>query len=402
MKARKSFHNTFHLGVVEFFWGIGMNFVSMSAILPVMLKNLNATHFEIGLIPALGSAGYGFPQILSPKLFGGKKKLRSTVLFLHLLTALPLLLTSISLFLEIKKPILAILVGWSFYCFLVGVTFPLWMNYIAKVTDPEKRGNSFGVIFFCQTLAGAAGVFVAGRIYGDDFDYKKSALIFFIAFLSMFIGSFFFLKTKEEGFEEGKISSFVSFFKLAKEYKWLVSLITARVLARGAYLVISSFYIVDIIEKKLKTSQSAVAVGAIALISQAVFSLILGKFGDYTNHKNASLIAVVIFFFVTVVFSGSGGNYYIHIAVAVALGLYISSEFTSFNNLMFSLSDVSHRHSIIAWNGFLNTIPQLFIPVLGGAIIDKYGIPYASYFSAVLLLASASLIYFFVPREKVK
>ncbi|MFB3851014.1 MAG: MFS transporter [Acidobacteriota bacterium] len=398
-EEQKSFNNTFNLGLVEFFWGIGMNFISMSAILPVMLKHLNASHFEIGLIPAAASVGFGLPQLLSPKLFGNRKKLRSTVLYLHLLTTLPLLITSFFLLIETKKTATVILLGWTGYCFLVGIVFPLWMNYIAKVTDPDKRGNSFGIIFFCQTVAGGVGVFLAGRIYGDDFNYQKSALIFFIAFLSMFVGSFFFLRTKEEGFEEGKISSFVTLKELLRQYKWLPSFIAGRCLARGAYLVISSFYIVDIIENNLKSSQSAVAVGAIALFSQAFFSIILGKLGDATSHKSASLFAISVFLFSSVLLSFRQ-NYFVHIGVAVSLGLYISSEFTSLNNLMLSLSDISHRHSIIAWNGFLNTVPQIIIPLLGGLIIDKYGMVFAALFSSFLLLISLILLNFFVPKEK--
>lgn len=393
------FQNTIYLGIVELFWGIGMNFISMSAILPVMLKNLKASHFEIGLIPSLAAIGFGLPQILSPLLFGRKKKVRITLLNLHLITTLPLFITSCLLFFETKNPKVVILLGWAEYCFLVGIVFPLWMNYLAKVTDPQKRGNSFGIIFFCQTVAGAVGVFLAGRIYGNDFDYKKSALIFFISFASMFLGSFFFLKTKEEGFEEGKISPFVNLKDLIKKYKWLIPYITGRCLSRGAYFVVSSFYIVDIVEKKLHSTKFAVSIGAVALISQAVFSLILGKLGDSTNHKIASLFPVSFFLIVTVIFSLKE-NLLIHIVTASVLGLYISTEFTSLNNLMISLSDIADRHSIIAWNGFLNTVPQIFIPLIGGLIIDKYEMKYASLFSSFLLLASLLLLFFFVPRRK--
>ena len=164
--------------------------------------------------------------------------------------------------------------------------------------------------------------------------------------------------------------------------------------------MISSFYIVDIVEKNLKSPQAAVAIGAVALFSQAVFSIILGKLGDATNHKYASLLSLSVFFIFSLVLS-LNGNYLIHIAVAVSLGLYISSEFTSLNNLMLSLSDISHRHSIIAWNGFLNTIPQIILPLLGGLIIDKYGMAYAALFSTLLLFLSMILLWFFVPKENI-
>ncbi len=394
----KEFQNIFFLGTVEIFWGIGMNFISMSAILPVMIKHLNANHFEIGLIPALGSLGFGIPQILSPKLFGNRRQLRKTLLYLHFLTTLPLLIVSIFLLSKTSKPAFIILSGWCLYCVLEGIVFPLWMNYMAKVTNPEKRGSSFGIIFFCQTIAGAIGVFLAGKIYGTEFEYKRSALIFFVAFLSMFIGSFFFLKTKEEGFEEEKTSPYVKLNQLTKKYKWLLYYMFSRFFSRGAFLVISSFYIVDILDRNLQTSRSAVAVGSVALVSQAFFSLFFGKIGDNISHKKASLFAVSVFFFACTCYI-FGENIFLHILTAVVLGLYISAEFTSFNNLLFSLSEISDRHSMIAWYGFLNSLPQIVIPLLGGLIIDNMGMPFASLFSALILFLSIIFLTFFVPEK---
>ena len=43
-QGRVHARNTIFLGLVELFWGAGMNIISMSAILPVILKDLGASH----------------------------------------------------------------------------------------------------------------------------------------------------------------------------------------------------------------------------------------------------------------------------------------------------------------------------------------------------------------------
>ncbi len=50
--------NVFGITGVEFLWGLGMPVVIESTILQLFMKNLGATSFQIGLIPAFFAIGY--------------------------------------------------------------------------------------------------------------------------------------------------------------------------------------------------------------------------------------------------------------------------------------------------------------------------------------------------------
>jgi MFS family permease len=391
--------NTIYLGLVELFWGVGMNLISMSAILPVMMKDLGATHLQIALIPAMASVGVGLPQILSPKFFGRLTKLKFPLIFIHIPVTLPVLVASAMLYNNIGNPVAVILSVWTAHCFSIGLVLPLWLNYMAKILDPAKRGRAFGMIFFSQTVAGAFGVWAASNIYGATFNAGRSSVLFLLAFLAMFFGTFFFFGTKEKSFEGVSHTPFVSIASLIRKYRWLLSMFVFRWILRGCYLIISSFYIVDFMERRSGASSVAISIGTFLLLSQAVSSLILGRLADHINNKIPTIFSSVIFLVSTLLlfFSNFALSY---ILLAVALGIYVSSEFTTQNNWMMALSEPEDRHAVLAWFGFMNTVPQMIFPFLGGLIMDYYGMRLAASVVSVLLIIAISIMIFLVPAKR--
>ena len=391
---KSSGRNTLFLGTVELFWGMGMSFISPTAILPVILLGLGSNHLEIALLPILSSIGSGLPQLLSPKYFGKYQKMRGVLVILHLITTLPILLVAISIYL-FNPYKFVIIIGYALYSLFVGIVFPLWINYLAKVSSKEKRGNSLGIIFFLQTIAGASGVFIASRIYQR---FQNIELIFFFSFIFMFCGSFFFIATKEEGFESGTSYRYFPLKTLMKKYRWLLRFFLSRMLSRGAYLIISSFYIVNLVENRYSSNESAMLLGSSALIFQALFSLFYGRCSDRKKDKTAIIFTLSLFSLSTllIVFFKSFIVYFI---VSFSLGIYVASEFVSFNNQMFSLIKPEERHSAIAFYGFLNTIPQVILPLLGGVLMDYFGMSVTALYSFALLI-SALLLFISIPSNE--
>lgn len=376
-----------------------MNIISMSAILPVILKDLGASHLEIALVPIIGSIGVGLPQIFSPKLFGGSRKLRLPLILLHIPVTLPLLAVAIMLYGGYGKPAAVILTAWAVHCSSIGLVLPLWLSYMAKVLDPAARGRAFGLIFFCQTLAGALGVWAASRVYGASFDAARASLLFFIAFLTMFVGTFFFFGTKEESFEGVHETPYVSFRALIGKYRWMIPMCGFRWMLRGCYLIVSSFYIVDYMEKKHGASSAAISIGVFLLLSQAIASLVLGRWGDSVNNKFPVVFSTTVFLAATILMI-FGSFTFSYILLAVALGIYVSSEFTTQNNWMMALAGPEDRHSVLAWHGFLNTVPQIAFPFAGGLMMDLWGMRVAAVFVSLFLVAALGLMIFFVPASR--
>jgi MFS family permease len=215
----------------------------------------------------------------------------------------------------------------------------------------------------------------------------------------MFSGTFFFLGTKEKSFEGVSETPFVSLAGLVKKYKWLISMYSFRWILRGCYLIISSFYIVDFMERKPGASSVAISIGTFLLLSQAVSSLVLGRLGDHINNKIPAVFSSAIFLASTLLlfFDNFALSY---ILLAVALGIYVSSEFTTQNNWMMELSAPEDRHSVLAWLGFTNTVPQMIFPFIGGLIMDYYGMRLAATVVSVLLIIAISIMIFMVPAKK--
>jgi len=391
--------NTIYLGLVELFWGAGMNIISMSAILPVMMKDLGATHLEIALLPIIASLGVGIPQILSPRLFGGYRKLKLPLILLHILVTLPLLAAAFMLYLKIWSPTAVMLMAWAVHTASIGMVLPLWLNYMAKILDPAARGRAFGLIFFCQTLAGAIGVWGASHVYGATFDCGRAALLFLFSFFAMFVGTFFFLGTREESFEGVHETPYVSFFALAKKYRWLIPMCSFRWVLRGCYLIISSFYIVDYMESRHGASSAAISIGVFLLLSQAISSFVLGRWGDSVNNKYPVVFSTTAFLGATALMI-AGSFAFSYVLLAVALGIYVSSEFTTQNNWMMALAGPGDRHSVLAWHGFLNTAPQIVFPFAGGLVMDLYGMRTVALFVSFFLFAALALMIFFVPAGR--
>ena len=57
---------------------------------------------------------------------------------------------------------------------------------------------------------------------------------------------------------------------------------------------------------------------------------------------------------------------------------------------MFSLIKPEERHSAIAFYGFLNTIPQVILPLLGGVLMDYFGMSITALYSFTLLIFALS------------
>lgn len=398
-QGRLHARNTVFLGLVELFWGAGMNIISMSAILPVILKDLGASHLEIALVPIIGSIGVGVPQIFSPKLFGGRRKLKLSLILLHIPVTLPILAVAIMLYGGYGKPAAVILTAWAVHCSSIGLLLPLWLSYMAKILDPAARGRAFGLIFFCQTLTGALGVWAASRVYGASFDAARASLLFLIAFLTMFVGTFFFFGTKEESFEGVHETPYVSFRALISKYRWIIPMCGFRWILRGCYLIVSSFYIVDYMEKRHGASSAAISIGVFLLLSQAIASLALGRWGDSVNNKFPVVFSTTTFLAATVLMI-FGSFTFSYILLALALGIYVSSEFTTQNNWMMALPAPEDRHSVLAWHGFLNTVPQMAFPFAGGLIMDLWGMRVAAVFVSMFLVAALGLMIFLVPANR--
>ena len=262
--------NTAYFGLVEIFWGLGMNLLSMGTVLPVFLQERGASNGVIAFLPALSALGAGLTQAFSPLLVGRRWSLKGMVLWMHVLCPIPVALIGVGLLWGRLPVVPAVLILWGVFYACIGLLYPLWMDYMARSLDPARRGRAFGTIFLAQTLAGGLGVTAAAALLKGGTSDGRYALLFFAGAVTMAGGSLFFVGTVG-GIEDGGARTptvrghFQEFWNLWRTSPWLKAYMVQRWLVRGTYPLLIHFYAVFAVTKKGVSPATAALYGAAAL-----------------------------------------------------------------------------------------------------------------------------------------
>jgi MFS family permease len=386
--------NTVFLAMVESLWGVGMNLVSVGTVIPVFLLKLGATNAVIGLLPSLGALGAGSASIFASYLTHRSRGIKGWVLGIHLLAPTPLAVISLGLLAGVRSPVLLVLACWGVYYALLGLLFPMWLDYMARILDPARRGRAFGVIFLVQTIAGASGVSLAAWLLKLDTGLTTYALLFCLSWLAAVVGSLFFMGTVEAAPDSPPESrSFLQhlgeLLGLIRETRWLQLYVSARCLIRGTYPLIINFYAAYAVAQKGATVAEAALYGAAGLLCQAASGLLFGYLGDRTGHRLPTLIGqgALVVACVLVLLPLPAPAFFL---VASLTGVYLSTEFSSQLNWLMDLSPSRDRQSVLSLVGFLLTPAAVLTPLAGGFLMDAVGFPaVAAAVGALLLLAMA-------------
>jgi MFS family permease len=396
--------NTIYLGGVESFWGLGMNLVSLGAVIPVFLDGLGAKYSVIALLPALSALGVGLPQILSGAMTRRGGSLRARVLWLHVAAPIPLALVAAGLWARSPSPVPLVLAGFGLFYVLVGTVFPLWLDYMAGILDAERRGRAFGFIFFTQTLAGAAGVTAAGAVLERSTAPAAYAALFLSASLLMAGGSFLFLGTSGgppvEPVRPGGLDQHVrTMWGAFRRSRWMLPYLAGRWVVRGAYPLILHFYAVFAVVDLGLSASAAALLGTAALVGQAFAGMGAGWLGDRFGHRAAvllgqgGLVTAALLLVAPVPPAGI-------LLAAVLTGAFLATEYTSQTNWVIDLAGADERRNALGLVGFLLTPAAVAAPLAGGWVMDRVG--FRPVFAAVglLVLGAMAVEAHFVPSGR--
>ncbi len=394
--------NTAYLSGVEAFWGLGMNLLSMGTVLPVFLQERGATNAVIAFLPALSALGAGVLQAFSGILAGHRGILRPLVLWLHVAAPLPLLLTGLCLVWGRLPAVPMVLVLWGCFYAAIGLVYPVWMDYMAKILDASKRGRALGIVFLTQTLSGALGATAAAALLEGGTSDRRYAILFFAAAAAMSGGSFFFLGTREQPSTGGEAASVRSHFSdlagLWRRHRWLRSYMCARWMVRGTYPLLVHFFAVYAVAHKGVSPSAAALMGTGALACQALIGVAAGALGDRVGHKISVLLGqgILLCACAIAMLPVPGWTFFV---VAGLAGAFLATEYTSQVTWLMDLAPAGERQAILSLVGFLLTPASVLAPLLGGWIIDRTGFPVVVGAVAVLVLGAMALVAFAVPAR---
>jgi MFS family permease len=366
---------------VEVFWGVALALISMVAILPVFLTQLGATNTVIGALPVIWLLATSLPGAFASHFTSGLAHRRGIVIVLHVVAGIPWAFLAAWFGLTGRHApatdVVVFLAVWGASWVLMGFTIPVWINFIGKVTRPELRAQSFGTIFFFQTLMGAIGGWVGSRVLGSGLPFPQNyALGFLVAGVCMTAGSVFFTRVVEEpGSTREPGKPLATVWRHAREI--LADRSGVRVylgvilLSSGSYLLATYYPVFAERRFGLRPRDSAIYT-AVCMSGQMLGSLLAGLIGDRFGYRRVAVIAsAALAVGLTLAIWGAHSAFYY--VTAFVLGVFIVSDLLARYNLAMAFSP--HEDN----TAYLGIIPALTAPLAAlvagssGAFIDRFG-----------------------------
>jgi MFS family permease len=409
LKSRYHFRNVLSLTLCETGWGLGISFISDTAILPLFLSALGASKLVIGLIPSILALGLAIPQLFSGYFSESLKRKKALVVVGYTVVVLPWLVASLFNFLDEstdrREGVALFLALFAFFKISNGFMMPIYANFIGKVVLRERRGRAYGIIYAFNTFAASLGSIGAAGILRSDISLPQNyALCFLIAFIGTGVGNFFLLGVIEfaERIAE-RHGGLVGYLKGLPDVIRSDPNFQRYILARifmSANLILLYFYAVYA-KETLGISASATALLAtFFFIASAVGMALLGYLGDMAGHKRGLVLgwgALVVGMALTF-FAKSIALFYI---VSFLSGFFIASERVSNFGLILELCPKQDKTTYLSLANLIVAPLAVSIPLIGGYLIDRYS--YLPVLSAAALSAVSGLaILIFSVREPKK
>lgn len=205
MKNRKEIdsyyrRNVFGISGAEFLWGLGLPVVVESTFLQLFLKNLGASSFAIGLIPAFFFVGCSVFSLVSSYLTNHLPGKRASVVALHMISSISLFLFGAALYLfgEIPYLLAIFFSSYAVFSICIGMTVPVWLNFLVKIFTEDRSVPALACMMICQNFAKLASSLLLVKVVEKHaFSLETSGIIFISVGAVFFTGSLFFLFCRE-------------------------------------------------------------------------------------------------------------------------------------------------------------------------------------------------------------
>lgn len=387
------------------FFSFGSAFFSVSTIFPVLIKNLGGSNIHIGLLPAIANLGWTIPSIFGAKMVDRLPRKLPFILRWTIGERLPYLIIALLLILLApSNPRLTLYLSLLLFfiaTFTGGILFPAWLDYIAKIIPPLRRGTIFAVGFGVGGILGILASFLA-RNFLENYPFPYN---FFYCFISASIAlgiSYLFIALAKEpavsvNSEDLTLSQYIrSLPSILREDRNFTYYILARALSSLGSMGLGFYTVYSLKIFNLHDGYAGIF-SAFLLASQTIGNFLLGPFGDLKGHKlvlSIGILSLVIGYLGLII----GISPLVAYLAFIFMGINYSAFGTSGMALLIEFAPEDKRPIYI---GLSSTImgPFSFIaPIIGGILANKFG--YKPMFLVALILSGLGFIIMsFLVRE---
>lgn len=389
--------NTIVNALGEGMWGFAMAFHNISAVIPLFLAQLGASPVIIGMIPGAFVLLIGIPQLLSVWRFRGTADIKKINILMHVFTLPWMALMVVWFFLFQMQGTLAIvlyLITFTAYSLAVGALFPIWADFLAAVSLPQRRSRFFGITFATNAVLGMAGGFVLKMILDSGiYEFPRNyGLGFLIMFIATTTGTALFLLLRV-----------INPVDVASRIKDKMTLALKNILVHdlnfrryflsrmlGAASVMPLAFYAVYLDEKLQFSVGVAGEFTFFLVGgTAVFNFVFGLLGDRTSRK-----FVVAFFFIghllALLLVLVATTPLVADLVFVAIGMATGAMQSSFMVFIYEFAGEAGDRKLYYAAMDSALAPVLFIYImLAGKLVEWLG--YGGLFGISILLVTAGL-----------
>jgi MFS family permease len=389
------------------FFMFGINIVSQTTILPLLVSRLTSSIVAIGLISALTSLGYLVPQLLLANHTEGLRRKKPFILFWGALERGPYLLMGLAVW-WLAGPLpglalVAVLGLRTISALAGGIVTPAWFDLIAKVIPANRRGLYSGVGNGLGALLGVVGAGLAGWILAR-WDFPANFALCFVASSVLMVASYLaFLGNREPD------SPVVKHRLALRDYLRKLPAVVSGDANYRAYLIsratlilgtmATGYYLVYGIEHLHIPESEAGGLTALLVGSQAVANLLWGPLGDRLGHKRVlvgeavgSALAAGVAFLAT----GAVGLW----LTFVLFGIAVAAGSVSGLNIILEFCAPADRPTYIGLTNTALAPVATLAPIIGGWLATWVGYRPMFVISAVVCLAGALMMALWVQEPR--
>lgn len=382
---------------------MALGFASFSTILPLFVASMTNSATLIGLVPAIHSAGWLFPQLFTASHVSRLRRYKRNVLLMTIHERLPFLGLAVVAFLlprigvQVSLVITMLMLIWQGLG--GGFTANSWTSMISKIIPSDSRGTFFGA------QAGLANLFISMSAVGAGYllTYLASPLDFASCFLIacvLFTVSWFALALTREPEDmekivpEEKTHFWVAARKILSKdpnFNWFLF---TRFLSQFATMGFS-FYIIYALRNFNMTAVIAGYLTATLTIAQTVANFGMGWIGDRIGHR-AMIIFGAVAALLSAVLAWNATSILWFYPIFILTGLANVSIWTIGLIMTVDFGTEAERPMYIGLSQTLTAPATIIAPLLGGWMVDTAGFIPTFITSTILSVAMIGILIFFV------
>ena len=339
-------HNLKYNLLHEFFWGFGVAFHTIYAVIPLFLKELSAPDYVIVSSAGIFSVVIAFPTLFSAAVGRNIRNIKRAVILVHCIILIVTFMMGFTFtFLDSKVVGMAwktYMIYFILYAFAIGIIVPIWTDFLNQSTLRSHRGRFFGLGFALNSIGSFVGGITLRYLLSSDVEFPKNFGIgFFILFFSLMVGTILFFPFKIKDRIESKdympVSEYIAkTLEIIKEHKNFQKYLISRIFYSSCLPGMGLYAVYCQDKFNFELSEAGVFT-VITVLCAAASSYFSGKIGDRYGHKGGMILAYFGHLIAAVIASevwSMFGVYLIFIAIGIGQGAFMPSAM----NLIYDFS----------------------------------------------------------------